>query len=340
VAADVPNNLIGDPLRIGQILTNYANNAVKFTEHGEIVIRVEVEGREGDDLRLRFVVRDTGIGIEAAQRERLFRSFEQADTSITRKYGGTGLGLVISKRLAELMGGEVGVDSVPGDGSTFWFTVALGTGCDAGERFLPRADLRGRRVLVVDDNEHAREIIGDQLRAMTFVVATAASGDDALAELLRAEAAREPHEIVFLDWHMPAMDGIETAAEIRRLGLRSSPHLLMVTAYGRDDLVASASRVGIEDVLTKPVTPSQLFDAAMRVLGADESARHRPRADESGVSRDVSMLAGARALLVEDNDLNQEVATEFLHEVGLEVDVAPDGAIALEKLQTHVTTSC
>ena len=335
VAADVPNNLIGDPLRIGQILTNYANNAVKFTEHGEIVIRVEVEGREGDDLRLRFVVRDTGIGIEAAQRERLFRSFEQADTSITRKYGGTGLGLVISKRLAELMGGEVGVDSVPGDGSTFWFTVALGTGRDAGERFLPRADLRGRRVLVVDDNEHAREIIGDQLRAMTFVVATAASGDDALAELLRAEAAREPHEIVFLDWHMPGMDGIETAAEIRRLGLRSSPHLLMVTAYGRDDLVASASRVGIEDILTKPVTPSQLFDAAMRVLGADESARHRPRADESGVSRDVSMLAGARALLVEDNDLNQEVATEFLHEVGLEVDVAPDGAVALEKLKTN-----
>jgi two-component system sensor histidine kinase/response regulator len=283
VAADVPNNLVGDPLRIGQILTNYANNAVKFTEHGEIAIRVEVEGRDGDEVRLRFWCATPASASKRQQRERLFRSFEQADTSITRKYGGTGLGLVISKRLAELMGGEVGVDSVPGDGSTFWFTVALGTGRDAGERFLPRADLRGRRVLVVDDNEHAREIIGDQLRAHDVrgrdggVRRRCACGTAPCRGGARAPRDRLPR--LAHARHGRARDGRRDPPA----RARSSPHLLMVTAYGRDDLVASASRVGIEDVLTKPVTPSQLFDAAMRVLGADESARHRPRADESGV---------------------------------------------------------
>ncbi len=336
VADNVPNNLVGDPLRVGQILTNYANNAVKFTEHGEVAISAEVVSHEGPDLRLRFLVRDTGIGIALDKRDQLFNSFQQADTSITRKYGGTGLGLAISKRLAELMDGEVGVESVPGIGSTFWFTVSLGAGKDSSKRFLPRADLRGRRVLLVDDNDHAREVIGDMLRGMTFAVTTAASGAEALAELARAEQAGEPADLVFLDWQMPAMDGLQTAEAIGRLALRAPPPLVMITAYGRDELVQNARQARIADVLVKPVSPSQLFDAVMRALGVDAVARHTSRFDAAELLPDVSSLAGARVLLAEDNELNQEVAREFLQSAGVEVDLAEDGAVALRKVQERV----
>ena len=329
VADDVPGSLVGDPLRLGQILVNYANNAVKFTEKGEVAIRVRVVEAGHDGVLLRFEVRDTGIGLSSEQRARLFRSFEQADSSTTRKYGGTGLGLVISKRLAELMGGEVGVDSTPEVGSTFWFTALLGRSTAVVRRLLPSADLRGRRMLVVDDNANAREVIGEMLRRMAFAVHAVDSGPAALAELARAAAAGHPYEVAFLDWQMPGMDGIATAGEIRRLSLNPPPRLVMVTAYGRDELMKAAEEAGIRDVLIKPVGASLLFDTVMHTLGSDGGLRPRP-AQAVDVS-EPGPLRGARVLLVEDNELNQEVASEMLLQVGLQVDVADNGQVAIDK---------
>ncbi|HEY9193644.1 MAG TPA: response regulator, partial [Methyloversatilis sp.] len=332
VAADVPADLVGDPLRIGQILINYANNAVKFTEKGEIVIRVGLVRRRQDEIILRFAVCDTGIGLTEEDRSRLFRSFEQADTSITRKYGGTGLGLAISKHLAELMGGEVGVESTLGRGSTFWFTARLGCGATKARSLLPEPDLRGRRALVVDDNDSARDVLAEQLRSMTFVVDAVASGSEAVAALKRAAAAGEHYDLVFLDWQMPVMDGLAAARAIDALGLDPAPHRIIVTAHGRDDLMHSAAACGIEHVLIKPISASVLFDTSMRLLGA---TRHANVVTEPAVRPgiDLSAIAGARILLVEDNDLNQQVAREILTAAGFMVDVAADGAIAVAKVQ-------
>ncbi|ANQ85665.1 putative hybrid sensor and regulator [Azoarcus olearius] len=332
VGKTVPRSLVGDPLRLGQVLINYANNAVKFTERGSIVIRCDLAETAERDVVLRFSVTDTGIGIEAEQIPRLFQTFEQADNSTTRKYGGTGLGLAISRELAHMMGGEAGVDSEYGKGSTFWFTARLARGSGSDRSLVPDADLRGRKVLVVDDNDLAREVIGDLLRSMSFAVSTASSGLEALDEIQRANAAGTPYEVVFLDWQMPGIDGVETARRIKRALAASSPRLLMVTAYGRDEVMKSAADAGIHDLLIKPVTASLLFDTLMRALG-------RARGDDAQVpgdalrGADLDAIAGARILLVEDNDLNQEVAVGLLAGAGFVVEVAENGAVALDLLQ-------
>ncbi|MBS1227628.1 MAG: putative hybrid sensor and regulator [Proteobacteria bacterium] len=337
VGEDVPTNLIGDPLRLGQILVNYANNAVKFTEHGEIEISIALAPPVDDDVVLRFAVRDTGIGLSEEQRTRLFKNFEQADSSTTRKYGGSGLGLVIAKQLAEMMGGEVGVDSELGRGSTFWFTARLGRSAAKVRSLQPNPELRGRRLLVVDDSDTAREVIGDMLRGMSFRVSAVASGSAAVAEVARAAAAGEPYEIAFLDWQMPGMDGIATAAQIRGLALDRPPHLVIITAYGRDELFKSAEAAGISDVLIKPLSASLLFDAVMRALGGvlDElpSATVPSSSLESRLEAQLASIAGARVLLVEDNDMNQEVATELLEGAGCVVELAENGQVALDKVQ-------
>ena len=334
--AQVPLRLVGDPLRIGQVLVNFVNNAVKFTERGEISIRIATLNRSDDEVVLRFSVRDTGIGISEDQRKQLFQSFQQADVSITRKFGGTGLGLAIAKRLAELMGGGVGVESTPGTGSTFWFTVRVGKGRDTARPLLPKPDLRGRRVLLVDDNAYAREVIGEMLQGMTFEVRSVDSGAAALDELEHATAAGRPYEVVLLDWQMPVMDGIATAREIRHRARSKPPLLLMVTAYDRDELIRSAEEVGIADILSKPLTPSILFDSLMQQFGSETVVRRQTSADTSTAPPAIDSLVGRHVLLVEDNDLNQEVATELLREIGLTVDLAPDGAVAVEKVQHNV----
>jgi PAS domain S-box-containing protein len=334
VDRSVPDALRGDPLRLGQILINYANNAVKFTETGEIHIAVKADALADDYAVLRFSVRDTGIGMTPEQRSRMFQSFQQADSSTTRKYGGTGLGLAISKRLAELMGGTVGVESEAGKGSTFWFTARLGKGTAHRKALIPNPDLRGLKVLVVDDNAHARLVLAEMLTEMTFETMQAASGAEAV-EILQAEAAAgRPIRAVYLDWQMPALDGLETAAAIRLLDLEPMPHLVMVTAHGREDVLKRAPIVGIESVLIKPVAPSLLFDTTIRIFGTmpDETLGESRAAPEEVIALPEN-LQGARVLLVEDNDFNQEVATELLKEVGLKVEVAENGAIALEKLR-------
>ena len=329
-ASDVPDRLIGDPLRLQQVLLNLANNAVKFTERGEVEIRVKPQLRQADSVELRFEVRDTGIGISPEQQDQLFQSFQQADSSTTRRYGGTGLGLAIAKRLAELMGGQIGVESALGQGSTFWFTASFGLGRERQALQRSPLDLGGLRVLLVDDDEQAREVMSDLISSLGFKSAAAASGIDALAEIERADAAGLPYDVVLLDWKMAGMDGIALAREIRQRALRQTPLLLMVTAYDRDEALPLAREAGISEVLTKPISASMLFDALMRQIdGGVQPLRSRL----SDALHRSAELAGARALLVEDNELNQEVAAEFLRTLGLEVDLAPDGAIALQKVQ-------
>ncbi|MDO8607677.1 MAG: PAS domain S-box protein [Phaeospirillum sp.] len=328
VGPDVPLDLIGDSLRLGQVLVNYGNNAVKFTETGEIIVAVCLVEDFGSEVMLRFEVKDTGIGLTGEQMSRLFQSFQQADTSTTRKFGGTGLGLAISRKLAELMGGEVGVDSVPGQGSTFWFTARLGRG-KPRRPLLPEPDLRGRHMLVVDDNETARAVLVDMLSSMSFKVEAVESGRAAIAAI-REAVLEDPYDVVFLDWQMPGMDGLEVAARIREIRLPYPPYLIMVTAYGREELMKGAALVDIGEILIKPVNPSILFDSIMRVFGSD--AEPSDGDAPKGPVMDVAGLRGVQVLLVEDNDLNQQVASELLNDAGLIVDIADNGQIAIEKI--------
>ncbi|MBI2726413.1 MAG: PAS domain S-box protein [Polaromonas sp.] len=333
IGPDVPQNLIGDSLRLGQVLINLVNNAVKFTETGVIVVSARVEQLGEQEVLLRFAVKDTGIGLTQEQIGRLFQSFEQADSSTTRKFGGTGLGLAISKKLVELMGGEVGVESEVGAGSTFWFTARLGVSLLKRRELVPLPNLRGRNVLVVDDNEIARTVIVDMLKAMSFQVGQASSGKMAVEEVRKAATANRSFEIIYLDWRMPVMDGIETARQIQSLGLYPAPHLVMVTAHGREELLKELETTDIEDTLFKPVNPSILFDMTMDLLGG--APARQCEVQEVPASSDYAGLGaikGARILLVEDNDINQIVAGELLKDAGFAVDFADNGEIALEML--------
>ncbi len=335
IAPNVPPALVGDSLRVSQILINYANNAVKYTESGEIVIAARVKERTAQDVLLHFSVSDTGIGLTEEQISRLFQSFSQADSSTTRRFGGTGLGLAISKNLAGLMGGEVGVTSVPGSGSTFWFTVRLGISSLPRRVLLPNPDLRGRRVLVVDDNDHARTVLRGMLEAMTFRVADVASGEAAMRTLQSATAEGDPFDIVYLDWRMPTMDGMETARHIRALELEPDPILLMVSAHGREEMIHAAETLGLSGVLVKPVSPSMLFDTTMQALGQE---RPESRFGALGATTGIEQLAavqGARILLAEDNDINQQIACELLEDAGFSVEVAENGQVALAKVQEY-----
>ncbi len=331
VAADVPPNLLGDSLRLGQILINFANNAIKFTDEGEISIAVRLLEEGEKRVSLRFEVRDTGIGLTPEQMGRLFESFQQADTSTTRRYGGTGLGLAICKSLAELMGGEVGVSSEFGRGSTFWVSLPLERGAPA-RVLLPPPDLVGRRVLVVDDNHTAASVLSDMLQAMGFEVEQAYSGLQAL-EILRESMVRDRlFGLLLLDWHMPGMDGVELAGHIRSLGMPQVPQMLMVTAYGREDVMRAARAQGIETVLIKPVNASLLLETLMQPLEHALPALQRqyvppPAADDLPLA-----IRGARVLLVEDNELNQMVAVELLRDAGFDVDVVGNGQQAIDRL--------
>ena len=334
VANDVPVDVIGDPLRLGQVLINYANNALKFTERGEIDIIVRLRERTADEVLLWFAVRDTGIGLSAEQISQLFKAFTQADTSTSRQYGGTGLGLAISKQLAELMGGAVGVDSIPGQGSTFWFTARLGIARASARMLLPSTDLRGRRVLVVDDNDNARQVMSEMLGGMSFTVEVVASGREAIAAVARADQGNQPYEVVFMDWHMPVMNGVEACRRIQTLALAEPPHMVLVTAYGREEVFHQAEDAGIKDVLVKPLNASVLFDTMMRILHGSDGGE-RGIQPSSGLPGNLATIAGARILLVEDNELNQEVALELLRQAHFAVALAENGRVALEKLQAY-----
>ncbi|MGV2704126.1 UNVERIFIED_CONTAM: response regulator [Aeromonas salmonicida] len=317
--------LYGDPLRLGQILINYANNAVKFTEQGEILVKVTCLEKLPKEVLLHCSVQDTGIGMSQEQQQRLFQSFQQADSSTTRKYGGTGLGLAISRELAALMGGEVGVQSEPGKGSTFWFTARLGRG-RYRSRYLPSLDLRGRRMLVADDSASARTILAALLRSMSFVVDTAESGQQALQMIASAEQEGNAYEVVLLDWHMPGLDGIETGRRLIARGLGKRLYRVMVTGYGREEVFREAQAAGFDRVLVKPVCASVLFDTIIGLFGHQTTAITLKTPQPTHNYR----FDGLRILLAEDNELNQQVAMELLRAVGADVSIAGNGAIALK----------
>ena len=333
IAPDVPQMLIGDSLRVGQILINYANNAVKFTEAGEISISARVMEVTLEDVLLRFSVRDTGQGLTEEQISRLFQSFSQADSSTTRKYGGTGLGLAISRSLAELMGGKVGVESVFGEGSDFWFTVRLGISQQPKRVLMPKPDLHGRRALVVDDNDHARSVLRDMLEGMTFDVNDVSSGAAAVKIVASASAQNQPFDIIYLDWRMPGMDGMEAARQILALGLTPPPILVLVSAYGREEMVKEAEAMGIVNMMVKPLSPSMLFDTTMEAMGRTDAENRISRPAVPDSLDQLIPVRGARILLAEDNEINQQIACELLQDAGLVVEVAENGLIALEMMK-------
>ena len=334
VEPTVPAYMIGDPMRLRQVLLNYTNNAVKFTESGHIVIEIRVKEQNEENILLYFAVHDTGIGLTEKQRGFLFQGFQQADTSISRKYGGSGLGLAISKRLAELMGGEVGLTSEYGKGSIFWFTARFGKSAKQKPQLLPDLDWRGRKILVVGDSDRGREVFCKRLENMSFQPRQVDSGPAALEEL-RLTDQNYPYEIVFLNSDMSEMDGIETARQILAMQLVNPPHLMMVTAFEREELIAEAETAGIAGILVKPISPSMLFDNIIHLLNGQETPHFVGIGFSSSVFEQLKSIQGAKVLLVEDNELNQEVAVELLKEAHICVDVAENGEIAVQKVQEH-----
>jgi CheY-like chemotaxis protein/PAS domain-containing protein len=330
IDAALPDYLMGDPLRLGQILINYVNNAVKFTEHGAITVRIYLLESQQDGLFAKFEVQDTGIGLSAEQISKLFQSFAQGDASTTRKFGGTGLGLAISKELAERMGGQVGVDSELGKGSTFWFTAFLKRGEHNIKELTLPLEMRRKHVLLVDNNPSARLILSKMLHTMGLEVQEAESGLRALKLVQEASDAGSPFEVVYLDWQMPGMDGFEVA---RRLALLSNPPcVVMITGYGHEPIFRDAERKDIDMVLLKPVSASQLMDATLRALSGLDAINNISSYAMGGGTSSLADIAGARVLLVDDNDLNQQVGRDLIESVGLSVDIADDGQMALDRL--------
>lgn len=333
IAKDVPLNLLGDPLRIGQIITNYCSNAVKFTSEGEIVVAAGVQERIGKKIKILFSVTDSGIGLTMEQQAKMFMKFSQADSSTTRKYGGTGLGLAISKSLAELMGGEVWLKSEYGKGSTFYFTALLEEQKEQKRNeYVPSIDLRGINVLVVDDNETSRAILKEALETFSFVVTTCSSGEEAIGLVVNKNNKREPFNLILMDWKMPGLDGIETSKIILEKNKIETPTIIMVTSFGRDEVAESAKEVGIKAFLVKPISYSQLFDTIMDVFGKE--VRTKRRRAEKGMKHKEALeyIKGARILLTEDNEINQQVATELFEHAGFVVEIANNGKEAYEKV--------
>jgi polar amino acid transport system substrate-binding protein len=336
VEPDVPMALKGDPLRLGQILLNLTGNAVKFTEEGEIVISVKPVEVEAEYAVLHFAVKDTGIGLTEEQRAKLFQSFQQADTSTTRKYGGTGLGLTISKKLTELMGGEIDVESKPGEGTTFFFTARFGRQKkEKPKRTIIPDTLQNLKVLVVDDNETFREVLKVYLEEFTFQVRTVPSGTQAIGEIKKAlQTDQKPYDLAFLDWQMPEMNGIETARKIQDdPDITKRPKIIMVTGHGRADIMKEAEDIRLDGFLLKPITPSLLLDATVDAFGLSVEPKTADARRKEKRPDGFEAIQGARILLVEDNEINQQVAMELLEAEGFFISVADDGKIAVDKVK-------
>ena len=333
VAPDVPAELVGDPLRLAQVLLNLVNNAIKFTHKGEVVVAVRLEERSPSQATLRFEVRDTGIGIDPAQSARLFEAFAQADASTTRNYGGTGLGLSISRRLVDLMEGRLWVESTPGQGSVFSFTGRFGLPPNAVRGVATVATVLPMRVLVVDDNAAAREILLGILASMRLDAHACADGATAIAELEAGERRGASYNVVLMDWMMPTLDGVETIRQIRgNARISATLAIIMVTAYSRDDLLASASDIDQVGVLEKPVTPSSVLDALASYAGM-LGATGKRRVHAGAYHEALQHIRAARVLLVEDNDINEELAVDILEGMGLQVSVARNGREAVDAVE-------
>ncbi|MGF1839703.1 response regulator [Vibrio atlanticus] len=340
VDRDVPTNLIGDPLRLGQILINLSNNAVKFTEKGEVKISISVAERQGDDIKLNFAVSDSGIGMKQEQASKLFTKFTQADSSTTRKYGGTGLGLAISKELSQLMGGDIHVSTELGKGSTFSFTIATRVSHSIQQhRVVVPASINTLKVLVVDDNSSARLIVGDILESLKLTPTLSSSVDEALIELHTADAQNKPFDLVISDWKMPKRDGVDLLAELKNGQQLTMPKIMMLTAYDREELAELIKQRGFEvpSILDKPITSSHLYDSIVSLYGLDSDRVSRSELEQQNQLANVQQLAGANILLVEDNEINQELATELLEGQQIKVTIAENGQQAIGLYQQAIT---
>ncbi|GAC1574942.1 MAG: hypothetical protein NVS3B7_07130 [Candidatus Elarobacter sp.] len=318
---DVPLALVGDPMRLGQVLLNITSNAMKFTERGEVVMTIDAT-RRPDTVVLRFAIRDTGIGMDEEQLSRLFQMFRQGDSSITRRFGGTGLGLAISKAFVDLMGGTIRVESTPGSGTTF--TIEVEFTRPRSVRVAPdKASLATLHVLIVDDDPVDREIVSEMFRGWSMRVETSGSGREALISVTDAIARDDAIDLVVMDWKMPDADGASVARDIKNLGLSNAPVVIMLTAYGREQVIHSAEAVGIEAVLIKPVDPSLLFETV--------AATFYPELPASTFAPATNRreLGGLRLLVAEDNAINQEIIMTLLDDAGATVDCVANGRLAV-----------
>ncbi|OWW22400.1 PAS domain S-box protein [Noviherbaspirillum denitrificans] len=325
---DIPRGLVGDPLRLGQVLINLINNAIKFTDEGEVFVACRRLDMSADKIQLQFIVRDTGIGMAPEQTGKLFRAFSQADESTTRKYGGTGLGLSISKRLVELMGGTIWLESEVGVGTTIRFTGWFGLSEAQERQHLPAQGFAGLRVLVVDDNPSARDVLADSLSALQLHVDTARNAGEALDMICRADI-KAPYAVVFTDFDMPGMDGLDLINAVKHDDtLHAVPRMILLSAHGREEARQRVEHIKADGFLLKPVNTSHLVDTLAELFaphsrsGAARSAERIPR------FRDLNVL------LVEDNEINQQIAIELLQATGIRVDIAVNGRVALDKLMT------
>jgi len=333
ISTDIPTALIGDALRLGQVLINLVNNAIKFTEKGNVTLAVRKISHSTHDINLRFEVIDTGIGLSEQQRNKLFNAFSQADESTTRKYGGTGLGLTISKKLVELMKGEIGVESEPGVGSTFYFNAHFGIQPTQRQLSQTAQELSGLKILVVDDYPAAREIMTTMLNSLKFDTVSVEDGFKALQLLEAAETQEKPFDLVFMDWHMPDMNGNETIEYIRTSGkLATIPTMIVITADSREDLHVPSDMHFVKGVIAKPINPSMLLDSILNALGKEAAQKTRKSEKEASNKEAENKVKGAFLLLVEDNLVNQELALEILQGAGIRVEVANNGEEAVIKI--------
>ncbi len=334
---DIPEELVGDPFRLGQILLNFASNAVKFTDQGEIIVKSTILERSDNDLLVKFSVKDSGIGLTKEQRDKLFAPFTQADTSTTRKYGGTGLGLSICKRLVELMGGEIGLESEYGQGSTFWFTCRFKI--PEASITTPRqdygvlaGDLKGQPVLVVDDSESSQLILKSLLETLEMKPVTASSGARALS-ILENTPDDELFSLVLMDYKMPGMSGADATRKIKDdPRLKDTVSVIIVSAFGREDVMKHSIEAGADAFLVKPVNISTLLDTILDVRGVKPGTLPKREVVEDESVAGIEALKGRRVLLAEDNEINQQIAVELLEGVGLVVDVADNGLQAVAAL--------
>ncbi|MBS1141177.1 MAG: hypothetical protein H6R13_2630 [Proteobacteria bacterium] len=333
IASEVPDQLIGDPLRLGQVLLNLVGNAIKFTETGEITVTVKLLEQRENEIELGFEVIDTGIGMSVEQQSQLFSAFSQADTSTTRKYGGTGLGLSICKRIVELQGGTIGVSSQPGIGSRFTFQLPFGISTEQTEAPRRIGLPNNLRALIVDDSSGACDIFQHMLTVFGIDCHAVRSAPDALLELATAAGTAQAYGLLIIDWKMPGMDGVELVERISEAnGPGKSPAIIMATAYDHEELLVALGEHPVGAILSKPATPSSLFDSIMVALHREPTTEAKPNITAAALSQ---QLAGRRILLVEDNEVNRELAEEMLGNIGLLVDAAENGQKAIDRIRQH-----